>query len=264
MRRKASHEGTKNNETNTKVEKIVTNGTAIDSKMNKKKEKKIKFQMFLKKLEENVHLKPRQQEYADTIKNNTITFASGQAGTSKSFSACYTLLKLLFEERIEKIIFTKPIKESGENLGFLPGSVDEKLAPYVESFLYCCKEMLGEGFIDYLLENKYIELRPLAYMRGCTFHKCGMFLDESQNSTASQLMLYMTRIGEGSKMIIAGDISQSDIAQKDVALLDFINLYRDLNGIGIFEFTKADIVRHPLLVAITERYEDWKANKGIK
>lgn len=182
--------------------------------------------------------------------------------TSKTFSACYTLLKLLFEEKIERIIFTKPIKESGENLGFLPGSVEEKMAPYVESFLYTCKEMLGAETINFLIENGYIECRPLAYMRGISFKKCGMFLDEAQNVIYNQLMLYITRLGEGSKMIIAGDMTQRDIAKKDSCLYDFISMLKNIDGISTHEFRKEDIVRNKILIEITEVYEQWKEKNG--
>ena len=244
-------------------DKSVENLVTIEKTTNNKKEKKVKFGFYLKKLESQIILKDSQKEYSRKIRENTITFATGPAGVSKTFSACYTLLKLLFENKIEKIIFTKPIKESGENLGFLPGGVDEKLGPYVESFIFNCKEMLGEEIINYLLEQKYIECRPLAYMRGISFNNCGMFLDEAQNTLYSQLALYITRLGNNSKMVIAGDITQRDILQKDVSIMEFINILKGIDGIAFHEFKKEDIVRNKILIEITDRYEKWKESKGL-
>lgn len=244
-----------------KVIKAPETNLTLEEKVDNKKDKKIKLQYFLKKLEENVRLKERQLEYSKKIRDSVITFASGPAGSAKTFSACYTLLKLLFEGKIEKIIFTKPIKESGENLGFLPGGVEDKIGPFMESFVDNCKKMLKEEYITFLIENKYIENRPLAYMRGCTLDKSGIFLDEAQNCTYEQLVLFITRLGENSKMIIAGDVTQRDIEKKKVALPDFIEMYKNIEGVGVHLFTKEDIVRNPLLVKLTEIYEDWKDKK---
>lgn len=223
-----------------------------------KKERRIKFNTLLKKLQENVNLKEKQLEYSKKIENNQITFVTGAAGCSKTWTACYTLLKLLFEGKIDRIIFTKPVKESGENLGFLPGNVDDKLMPYMESFIYTCQEMLGEQYVKFLVENNFIENRPLAYMRGITFKNCGMFLDEAQNCLYEQFILYITRLGENSKIIIAGDVTQRDIEKKKVVMPDFIEMIGDLPGVSVHTFEKTDIVRNSLLIKITERYEEWK------
>jgi phosphate starvation-inducible PhoH-like protein len=235
----------------------------IAPEVKSKKEKKIRFQILLKKLEANVILKENQLIYSRKIENNTITLVYGAAGTSKTWTACYTLLKLLFKCEIDKIIFTKPIKESGENLGFLPGDISQKLEPYMESFIYTCKEMIGDETVKFLIDNAFIENRPLAYMRGLSFNRCGMFLDEAQNSLAEQLILYITRLGENSKMIIAGDITQRDIEKKKVVFHEFIELYKNENKIAVHEFTKDDIVRNHLLIRITEKYEVWKESKGL-
>lgn len=229
-----------------------------------KKDRKIRFQYLLKQLEKKVVLKENQLVLSKKIESNFITFIKGPAGTSKSFTACYTLLKLLFQEKIDQIIFTKPIKESGENLGFLPGDIDQKLQPYVESFLYTCKEMIGEDNVQFLVENKFIDLRPLAFMRGLTFIRCGLFLDECQNAIENQLILYITRFGEGSRMVIAGDVAQRDIEKKQVVFHEFINMYKNLSGVAVHEFGREDIVRHPLLIEITDRYEQWKESKIYK
>lgn len=228
-----------------------------------KKDKKIRFQYLLKQLEKKVILKENQLTYAKKIESNTITLVFGPAGTSKTFTACYTLLKLLFQEKIDRIIFTKPIKESGESLGFLPGDIDQKLQPYVESFLYTCKEMIGEDNVNFLVESKYIELRPLAYLRGLTFNRSAMFMDEAQNSLFNQLILYITRIGEGSKVILAGDVSQRDIEKKQVVFPEFIDMIRTVSSVAVHEFKKEDIIRNPILIEITERYEQWKESKNL-
>lgn len=230
----------------------------LEQKVNKnKKDLKIKFQYFLKKINEKIKLKEHQIEYSNKIKNNRITCVTGAAGTSKTFTACYTLLKLLFEQKIDKIIFTKPVKESGENLGFLPGTIEEKLAPYMESFIYTCKEILGDENINFLIENGYIENRPLAYMRGITFNRTGMFLDEAQNVDYKQLMLYITRIGIDSKIIIAGDVSQLDIKRNLSFLFKAIELFKPVDGVSVHEFSREDIVRDPILIQITDIYEKW-------
>ena len=233
----------------------------VKKNSNSRKEKKIKFDYHLKKLKEKVSLTESQSELSKKIDSNIITFITGPAGTAKSFTACYTLLKALFEFKIEKIIFTKPIKESGENLGFLPGDISQKLDPYVESFKYLCKELIGEETLEFLEQNQWLEYRPLAYMRGITFNDCGLFLDEAQNSVAEQLMLYISRLGKNSKMVIAGDITQRDIEKKKVVMPDFINMMSGLEGITLHEFERKDIVRHPLLVEITDRYEQWKEKR---
>lgn len=229
-----------------------------------KKERRIKYASMLRILQENVSLKENQLEYSKKIENNTITFVTGAAGSSKTWTACYTLLKLLFEQKIDKIIFTKPVKESGENLGFLPGSVEEKLLPYMESFVYTCKQMLGDAIVKTLIENNYIENRPLAYMRGITFDNCGLFLDEAQNCLYEQFILYITRLGKNSKIVIAGDVTQRDIEKKKVCMPEFIEMIGDLPGVTVHTFKKTDIVRNPLLIQITERYEDWKDKKEIQ
>lgn len=250
---------------------LVVNNTPNDpneanegwsKKPNSKKERKIKFQHLLKLLQKTVVLKERQLEYSKTIENNIITICTGPAGASKSYSAVYTLLKLLFEEKIEKIIFTKPVVEAGESLGFLPGDIESKIGPYMESFIFICQEMIGKQFTDFLIESEFIENKPLAYMRGITLKNCGLFLDELQNTTYQQVMLFVTRIGEGSLAVLAGDVSQSDIKKSQVFQKNFLNIFTSIESVASFKFYKEDIVRSKILIDITDNYEKWKIDNN--
>jgi len=210
----------------------------------------------------DISLSPKQKAYSETIFNNTITFCWGPAGSSKTFSACYTALKLLQKGAIDKIIFTKPIQESGEKLGSLPGDVGEKIGPYMESFLITMEKIIKKEVLTQLLNDKIIEFRPLAYMRGATFDKTMMILDEAQNCDMKQLMLYVTRIGNESKALLAGDVTQHDISYEKVALPFFMELVRGVDSIGEFQFGEDDIVRSKILKEIVKRYEEWKHSKS--
>jgi phosphate starvation-inducible PhoH-like protein len=267
MGRKKKTTGTSNSTSknaSNKLNKLDNTEDTIINKITKsRKDEHIKFQYYLKKLDKNIKLTEKQKEYINKIYNNDITFCTAPAGTGKTICACYALLKLLFEGKIEKIIFTKPIKESGENLGFLPGDIAQKIEPYAESFIYTCKKLLNPEIIDYLLETSYIENRPMAFMRGITFDHCGLFLDEGQNTLYQQIMLYITRIGQNSKMIIAGDITQSDIRKKETCLLDIINILDGVEGVVLHEFKREDIMRSKILIEITDRYEKWKEKNNL-
>lgn len=206
-----------------------------------------------------VSLSPRQKIYSNTILENTITFCWGPAGSSKTFSACYTALELLSKGDIQKIILTKPIQESGEKLGSLPGDVSEKISPFMESFLITMEKIIHKEKLNLLINEKIIEFRPLAYMRGATFDSSIMILDEAQNCDMKQLMLYVSRIGKESKAIVAGDVTQHDISYEKVALPTFVELVRGINSVGEFRFTDEDVVRSEILKEIVKRYENWKA-----
>ncbi len=206
----------------------------------------------------DISLSPKQKLYSDTIIHNTITFCWGPAGTSKTFSACYTALKLLQKAEIERIIFTKPIQESGEKLGSLPGDVNDKIGPYMESFLITMEKIISKEKLAQLFIEKQIEFRPLAYLRGATFDKSMMILDEAQNCDMKQLMLYVSRLGNDSKVLLAGDVTQHDISYEKVALPMFVDMVRDVEGVGEFVFTDDDIVRSKILKEIVKRYEEWK------
>lgn len=206
----------------------------------------------------DVNFTEKQKNYCDTIFKNTITFCWGPAGSSKTFSACYAALKMVQRGEIERIIFTKPIQESGEKLGSLPGDVSEKISPFMESFLITMEKIITKEKLGQLISERTIEFRPLAYMRGATFDRSMMILDEAQNCDMKQLMLYISRVGEGSKVLVAGDITQHDIAYEKVALPIFVELVRGISGVGEFRFAEEDIVRSKILKEIVRRYEQWK------
>lgn len=209
-----------------------------------------------------VVLREVQKHYQTTIEENDITLCYGPAGSSKTFTAVYTALKLYAEKKIDKIILTKPVQESGEKLGFLPGTVEEKIDPFMESFINNASKIIDGQTLGFLISTDVIEFRPLAYMRGATFDKSIMILDEAQNCDFRQLMLFITRMGQDSKIIIAGDVSQYDISRNKVALPEFIKLIEDVKGVGKHIFTENDIVRSKILKDIVKKYESWKSEKG--
>ena len=209
-----------------------------------------------------VQLNPKQEQLHDIIKNSTLTVVQGPAGTSKTFTACYAALSLFVEGKINKIILTKPIQESGESLGHLPGTIEEKVNPYFQSYLSTFEKIIGKSVIDMLKQNGNIEIQPLAYMRGSTYDNCIMLLDEAQNCTIKQMMLWVTRLGKNSKAILMGDVSQYEIKKKDVKMLDFISMVDGLDGITNFKFESTDIVRNKFLVELVDRYDKYRSEKG--
>ena len=212
---------------------------------------------------QHVKLRQSQDKYHKTILSNEVTFCHGPAGTSKTFTACFTALTMLADKRIKQIILCKPIQESGEKLGHLPGGVDEKIEPFMQSFVSNLRKIIGEEITQRLLDRNIIEFKPLAYMRGDTYDDCLMILDEAQNCTFKQLMLFITRMGKTSKVVIAGDVSQYDIPKAQAGLPGFIELIKDIKGVESFAFSEDDIVRAPILKDIVNRYDKWKANRNI-
>ncbi len=207
----------------------------------------------------DVRLSESQHELYRKIMENNITVVTGPAGASKTFTACYAALKMLEKGDVRKVILTKPIQESGEKLGFLPGDVKEKTDPYMESYLTNMAKIVDSKDVGGLIQQMAIEVKPLAYMRGAGYDDCVMILDEAQNCDFRQLMLYVTRMGKNSKIIAMGDVSQYDIAKNKIALPKFAEMISGIPGVETHKFTKDDIVRHPMLIAITDRYDDWKS-----
>lgn len=211
----------------------------------------------------DINLREKQRELVNMLDEKDIVIMTGPAGTSKTFIDSYYAIKSLRDHMFEKVIFTKPIQEAGEKLGALPGDVESKIDPYYESFRISMLKMIKPENLEKLLEKSFIEYRPLAYMRGATFDNTLMILDEAQNADIRQLMLFITRMGQDSKVIISGDVHQYDIRNYHVAFPFFVDMVKDIEGVGVFEFKREDIVRNKILIEITERYEQLKAENKL-
>ena len=209
----------------------------------------------------NVHLSDKQQELYKGIRNNILTVVHGPAGTSKTYTTCYAALALLADKKIEKIIITKPIQESGENLGFLPGSMEDKLHPYKQSYYTTFCKIIGKTTVDFLFSTEEIVFEPLAYMRGSTYDNCIMLLDECQNASIKQLMLWVTRLGKDSRAVMMGDTSQYDVRKRDSGYNDFIKMVDGMNDLCLFEFNNEDIVRNKFLIQIANRYDKYRSEQ---
>ena len=213
----------------------------------------------------NVKLTESQLIMYNKIKDNSIVIAHGPSGSSKTFTSCFTAVDLYHNknQRIQQIVLVKPIEESGEELGFLPGDIGEKTGPYMQSFLDKLKKVVPSHALSAMSGKRAIIFEQLAYMRGRTFDNAVMILDEAQNADFRQLMLFITRMGSNSKVIITGDISQYDIKQDSVGLLHFIKMIQDIPGVAVHEFTRQDIVRNKMLIEITDRYDKMKAEGKV-
>jgi phosphate starvation-inducible protein PhoH and related proteins len=212
-----------------------------------------------------VELTPKQHELYKMIRNNAFTIVQGPAGTSKTFSACYTALGLLADGKIDRIIITKPLVEANEkSMGFLPGTMQEKIEPHMKSYFHNFEKIVGKFMFDAMLAAGIIEINVLNFMRGDTLDNALMIMDEAQNLTMSEAMLWITRMGKTSKAVMMGDVSQYDIKKRDAKFLNFIDILADIEEVKHFKFTEDDIMRHELLKKIVERYEKWKyKNDGI-
>ena len=206
----------------------------------------------------NIFLTDKQRELYKMIRNNTFTIVQGPAGTSKTFTACYTALNMLADKKVDRIVLTKPIKESGEELGHLPGDIEEKTAPFMRSYFSNFEKIIGKHNVDMLKLNGEIQVEPLAYMRGVTYDDAIILLDEAQNATMKQLMLWITRLGKNSKAILMGDVSQFDIRKSDSKFLSFINMIDGVPMVSNFQFASEDIVRNKILIDIVNKYESFK------
>ena len=195
-----------------------------------------------------------QASYISAIKAHKLTFGIGPAGTGKSYCAGALAAEELENRRIEKIIISRPAVEAGENMGFLPGDLQEKFDPYFDAFRDCLIDRLGKGVVECALKNGRILVSPLAYLRGKTFNDAFVVLDEAQNCTRSQLKMFLTRIGENCRVVVNGDIRQTDIGNGS-GLQDAIDRLGSLDSVYVHEFTHEDIVRSGLVKDIIERYE---------
>jgi phosphate starvation-inducible PhoH-like protein len=195
-----------------------------------------------------------QGEYLRAIQENEIIFGVGSAGTGKTYIAATYAAGELFHRRIEKVILTRPNVETGRGLGFLPGTLEEKYAPYLDPFDQIFSRSLGKGFYEYTLKNKNIEPKPLGFMRGVTFDNCIVLLDEAQNATREEMKMLLSRIGKNCKMIISGDVDQSDIP--DSGLSDAVKRLEHIDGIEVVRFMDDDIVRSRMCKQIILAYKN--------
>lgn len=202
-----------------------------------------------------------QRRYAAMIKANTVTFGIGPAGTGKSYVVGALAANALENREIERIIVTRPAVEAGESLGFLPGELEEKFEPYFGPFRDILNERLGKSYVEYLIKAGRIEAQPLAYMRGRTFKNAWVILDEAQNTSPTQMKLFLTRIGEGAKIIVNGDIAQKDVTGES-GLSYAIDILEGVKSISTMRFKVADIVRSGIVQDIVERFEEDTVGMG--
>lgn len=197
-----------------------------------------------------------QKKYVDAIKNNTVTFGIGPAGTGKTYLAVALAVSAYKCKQVEKIILTRPAVEAGEKLGFLPGDLQTKVDPYLRPLYDALQEMFGLENYAKLMERGVIEIAPLAYMRGRTLSDSFIILDEAQNTTKEQMKMFLTRMGENSKVVITGDVTQIDLPDGKKSGLKFAaEILKDIEDIAVINLTHKDVVRHPLVMRIIEAYE---------
>lgn len=197
-----------------------------------------------------------QKRYLQFIQKNDVVFGVGPAGTGKTYLAMAAALYALQEGEVKRIIITRPAVEAGEALGFLPGELEQKLDPYLRPIYDAMFDMLGKEDAAKMREKGLIEIAPLAYMRGRTLSHAYVILDEAQNTTPEQMMMFLTRLGEGSKMIITGDITQVDLPRSKMSgLKQAVQILANIKGIKLFYFDAMDVVRHPLVSRIIQAYE---------
>ena len=200
-----------------------------------------------------------QVAYVNAIESHTITFGIGPAGTGKTYLAVAKAVRAFQDKQIRRIILTRPAVEAGENLGFLPGTLEEKVDPYVRPLYDALFDMMDAERVHELVERGVIEIAPLAYMRGRTLNDAFVILDEAQNTTPEQMKMFLTRLGFNSKFVITGDATQRDLPGKRGGLTDVASILSGVEGIAFVELERADVVRHSLVGKIVEAYEAFDA-----
>lgn len=198
---------------------------------------------------------PNQQKLVQVVKDNDLVFALGPAGTGKTYISVALAVRALKNKEVKKIIITRPAVEAGENLGFLPGDLKEKIDPYLRPIYDGLHDMIPFEKLQYYMEREIIEIAPLAYMRGRTLNNAFILLDEAQNTTPMQMKMFLTRMGPDSKMIVTGDTSQVDLPRKQTSgLNEAIRILKGVKGIGVIELTEKDVIRHKLVRDIIDAY----------
>lgn len=249
------------------INNIVLNLSDVHALINNIDDNNVKsiVSLYLKKdvLITNVYGKPiypktlNQKLYIKSLEDNDIVFAIGPAGTGKTFLGVMFALKYLKSFKVRRIVLVRPIVEAGEKLGFLPGDLKEKIDPYLIPIYDALNDAIGKEQVEKLIERGTIEVAPLAYMRGRTLDNAIIILDEAQNATLTQMKMFLTRLGFGSKMIVTGDLSQIDLPNKSASgMVEAIDLLNDIEGIKMIKFQREDVMRHPLVFKIIERYDN--------
>ncbi len=213
----------------------------------------------INKLKKKKQITPKtlvQKIYVESIKNNTVTFGIGPAGTGKTYLAIALALSYFTFNKVGKVILTRPAVEAGEKLGFLPGNIAEKVNPYLRPLYDALNDILGVENVSKLIEKGFVEIAPLAFMRGRTLNDSFIILDEAQNTTSEQMKMFLTRLGFNSKAVITGDITQIDLPNNvKSGLVEAEIILRDIKGIAFVKFTKSDVVRHKIVKDIIRAYE---------
>ena len=209
-------------------------------------------------------VKPRtanQRKLVDLYDNNDLIFATGPAGSGKTYTAIALAVRALKDKQVRRVILTRPAVEAGEKLGFLPGDLKDKLDPYLQPLYDALNDMIPPAKLQKFMEDGTVQIAPLAYMRGRTLDNAFVILDEAQNTTLSQIKMFLTRMGRNAKFIVTGDVTQVDLPHKsDSGLVRAMNTVKDIKGIGFVEFNKGDIVRHELVKHIVEAFDKQTEN----
>ncbi len=206
---------------------------------------------------------PGQARYVESIRGNDLVFAIGPAGSGKTYLGVAMAVEALKKRQVRKLVLVRPAVEAGENLGFLPGDLQAKINPYLRPLLDALREMIDHEQIKRLMEMDVIEVLPLAYMRGRTLNEAFIILDEAQNTTVAQMKMFLTRMGENSKIVVSGDVTQTDLPPHATSgLNDALRRLQRIRGVGVVKLTKADIVRHRLVQEIVQAYDDEGRSSG--
>jgi len=210
-------------------------------------------------LSREIRVKPRtrgQKRYLDAIRSEELTLVIGPAGTGKTYLAMAAALSALLNSEVDRLVLTRPAVEAGESLGFLPGDLEQKVNPYLRPLIDALYSMLHVDRARRLIEREQVEIAPLAFMRGRTLDHAFVILDEAQNTTTEQMMMFLTRLGQGSRAVVTGDVTQTDLPKGTVSgLVQAQHVLRNTQGIAIIHLTKRDVVRHPLVQRIVDAYE---------